>query len=89
LLLCISDYLSSTLYVACMVLHSYHYCYVTLYIIFIFVVCGCVVLCGVVCGSVTLILIGLVCDKTFSSLNAVSRRMLGNWAGTSLSLLGR
>mmetsp|Transcript_17124 Transcript_17124/g.28612 ORF Transcript_17124/g.28612 Transcript_17124/m.28612 type:complete len:1081 (+) Transcript_17124:109-3351(+) len=32
---------------------------------------------------------GVICDKSFSSLTAVSRRMLGNWAGTSLSILGR
>ena len=32
---------------------------------------------------------GVICDKSFSSLTALSRRMLGNWAGTSLSLLGQ
>lgn len=31
----------------------------------------------------------LICDRTFGSLDAVARRMLGNWAGTLLRLFGR
>ena len=34
-------------------------------------------------------ILGLIVDRSFTSLDAVSRRMLGNWAGIGLQTLGR